>query len=162
MTIINFSPMAYAYLYHSLVKLQRIRKSDAACLIYMLYTANIDCFNAHSPHGTKELDPVSFVFAIRKRGRPYKTHIQLYKAIQALLKSIEWDCLTFTQKKAVRYLKGIELEIDWHFYRVYGMDIESRETAYKRCRFHLIPGKKEPSSPFADNPSTEIKKHTMI
>ena len=161
MKYVCFPMAAFAYLYHSLIKLYGMRKADAACLTYELYTANIDSFETHRPyHIIYEADPIAFAFTIRKRGRPYKTHIQFYKAIQALLKNMEWDCLTFSQKKAVRCLKGIEHQINWHFYRVYGVDIESGETVYRQCRFHLIPGIKEPEEPFlaVNNCFKDLKK----
>ena len=146
---LNFSISAFAYLYHSLIQLYEMHALDAACLTYELYTANIDSYETHHPLETLyEADPIAFVFAIQKRGRPYKTHIQFYKSIQALLQSMDWDCLSFSQKKAARCLKGILNQIGWHFYNVYGMDIENRKTVYRQCRSHLIPDQNEPEEPF--------------
>lgn len=149
MQYFSFSISAFAYLYHSLVHLSGMRPVDAACLIYELYTANIDSFETHNPdHLIKEANPIAFAFIIRKRGRPYKTKVQFYKSIQALLESMDWSCLTFSQKKAVKYLQGIRSQIDWQFYDTCGMDIESDVTVYNDCRNHLNPGANEPDLPF--------------
>ncbi|MFZ5973984.1 MAG: hypothetical protein ACOYU3_01065 [Bacillota bacterium] len=149
MAFICYSLLAYAYLYHSLVELYGMTWTDAAYLTYMINTANIDSCQANAPNRIiRESDPFAFVFAIRSNGRAYRTEIQFYKAIQALLRSIDYNCLTPCQKKAVRYLKGIARGIDFHFYSDYGVDIDSNETVYPLCRFHLIPHEREPTTPF--------------
>jgi hypothetical protein len=144
-----FSLSSFAYLYHSLITLFAMRPLDTACLTYELYTAHLDSHEMHYPNDELyEADPIAFVFAVQKRGRPYKTTVQLYKSIQALLQTLDWMCLSTSQQRAVRCVKGILNQIGWHFYSVYDLDIESRKTVYRQCHLHLVPGKDEPEEPF--------------
>jgi hypothetical protein len=149
MKMICFTPAAYGYLYYSLIRLYGMHAVDAACLTYMLYTANMDsCTVRFGRSLYPEVDPITFAFIIRRNGRSYRTEVQFYKAIQALLKSFNRGCLTSPQNNAVRILKGIERQIERHFFRVYGVDIEDDATVYRLCRAHLVPDKNEPNRPF--------------
>ena len=48
----------------------------------------------------------------------------------------------------MKYLQGVRSQIDWEFYDVCGMDIESGVTVYNECRHHLNPGADEPNLSF--------------
>jgi hypothetical protein len=160
-----FSLSSFAYLYQSLIALFAMRPLDAACLTYELYTAHLDSHELHHPEDELyEADPIAFVFAVQKRGRPYKTVVQLYKSIQALIRTLDWICLSFSQQKAVRCLKGILNQIGWRFYSMYDLDIESRKTVYRECLLHLAPGSNEPEEPLAavNRLLCDIKRSTAI
>ena len=150
MKMICFTPAAYGYLYNSLIRLYGMHAVNAACLTYMLYTANMDsCTVRFGRCFYPEVDPITFAFIIRRNGRSYRTEVQFYKAVQALLRSINRGCLTSPQINTVQILKGVERQIERHFCRVYGVDIEDDVTVYRLCRAHLIPDKNEPDRPFA-------------
>ena len=55
-------------------------------------------------------------------------------------------CIDITaQREALQTLRCILSNIEYRFYKAYGMEIEDKRTVYEACAYHLIPKEDEPS-----------------
>lgn len=147
MYIKRFSIPGYAHLYRSLLRFCKMEPSEAAEFVYLLNTANLDSIRYAMPHETViESSPAIFFRAVdRMERRPYRTEVQLYKALAALRHNIMYDAIIGSQREALSKLRCIMRDLDYAFYNVYGMDIDDVRTVYAECRFHLMPFDDEPS-----------------
>ena len=147
MYIKRFSIPGYAHLYRSLLRFCKLSEMEAKELCYIWNTANLDSIRYTMPHETViESDAHIFFRCLdRLRHRPYRTEVQLYKALAALKNSITYDALTGEQHEALIRLRCILRDLDYYFYKAYGVDIDDQRTVYTECRFHLVPFEDEPS-----------------
>ena len=147
MFIKRFSIPGYAHLYRSLLRFCKLSEMEAKELCYLWNTANLDSIRCAMPReAVIESDIHTFFRCLdRMRRRPYRTEVQLYKALAALKNSILYDALTGEQREALVRLRCIMRDLDYYFYKAYGVDIDDRRTVYAECRFHLVPSPDEPS-----------------
>lgn len=77
--------------------------------------------------------------------RPYRTEVQLYKSLLFLKHSIDRDLIISAQKEDLQTLRCIISNLEYRFYKAYGMEIEDKRTVYGECTYHLVPREDEPS-----------------
>ena len=77
--------------------------------------------------------------------RPYRTEVQLYKSLCALEKSIIREALTDGQREAFERLHCIMSNLEYRFYKTFGVEISDVSTVYSECSFGLVPWVDEPS-----------------
>ena len=146
MKIKCFSIRGYAHLYRSLMRFARLSAADAQDLVYQLNTANLDSYRETYPQiKVRESSSMAFMAYMGKRVRPYRTEIQLCKALQALEHNVIYESLSSVQREAMWRTQIIMSELALSFYRVYGAEIDNPKTVYSACADHLIPDRGEPS-----------------
>ena len=116
-------------------------------MLYQLNSANLDCFAYYHPEfHVYESGPVRFSMELdRLDKRPYRTEVQLYKSLLALKRGIDRDLIITAQREALQTLRCILPNIEYRFYKAYGMEIEDKRTVYGECLYRLIPSDCEPS-----------------
>lgn len=146
MVNICFSIPGYTHLYRSLLRFTKIHSAEAKEMLYMLNTANLDGFMAcHPDMRMMESGPVEFCRRLDKFRRPYRTEVQLYKSMLALYRNIDNRYITCAQREAVAWLRYMIGEIEYRFYKAYGMEIDDKRTVYTECAYRLEPREDEPS-----------------
>lgn len=146
MSIRLFAIPGYVHLFRSLLRFSRLSVGDAAGLVHMLNTANLDSYrDAYPGIPVYENGPLHFSKCLFGAGRPYRTEVQLYKSLEALKRNINYDALTSMQREAVQQMQCVAANLKFDFYKVFGLEIDSPLTVYRQCRNHLIPHEDEPS-----------------
>lgn len=142
-----FSIPGYVHLYRSLLRFYNMPGGEAKELLYLLNTANLDSFGHHHPErAITESGPVAFCSKLEQgRHRPYRTEVQLYKSLLALKRGIDRDCIVTAQREALQSLRCIISNIEYRFFKAYGMEIEDKRTVYSACAYRLTPQEDEPS-----------------
>lgn len=137
----------YAHLYRSLLRFYDMPKNEAKEMLYLLNTANLDCYGYYHPeHVVTESGPAVFCARLEGIGcRPYRTEVQLYKSLLFLKRSIDRDLIVTSQREALQSLRCAIANIGYRFYKAYEMEIEDRRTVYGECAYRLVPAKDEPS-----------------
>ena len=110
-------------------------------MLYLLNTANLDCYEYYHPERTViQSGPVAFNTWLEKMDcRPYRTEIQLYKSLLFLLRSIDRELIITSQREALQTLRCIISNLEYRFYKAYGMEIEDKRTVYEECTYRLVP-----------------------
>jgi len=147
MSIRIFTIPGYSHLYRSLLRFCDIGSREARELVYMLNTANLDSFRYAYPYGhMRESGYVAFMNSLEKlRRRPYRTEVQLHKALAALKRNIIPDALTAEQREAVARLQYLMRSLELSFYKTFGMEIDDILTVYAACEARLVPDEWEPA-----------------
>lgn len=142
-----FSLPGYAHLYRSLLRFYDMPSGQIKEMLYMLNTANLDCFRYYHPEKRVcESGPVAFNGWLEDTNfRPYRTEVQLYKALLALKRGIDYEIIITAQREALQALKCIISNIEYRFYKAYGMEIDDKRTVFIDCAFRLVPHEDEPS-----------------
>lgn len=137
----------YAHLYRSLLRFYDMPENEVREMLYLLNTANLDCYGYYHPgRGLTESGPVAFSGWLEGMDRrPYRTEVQLYKSLLFLKRSVDRDLLVTSQREALQSLRCVISDIEYRFYKAYGMEIEDKRTVYGECAYRLVPGKNEPS-----------------
>ena len=144
----NIVPIpGYVHLYRSLLRFYHAPENEIKEMLYTLNTANLDSFGYYHPHrALVESGPLTFSLRLSDpKCRPYYTEVQLYKALQFLRHSVERDCMTGAQCEALQKLCCILSNIEYRFYKAFGIEIEDNRTVYRVCRFNVVPTENEPS-----------------
>ena len=91
-------------------------------------------------------------FGTRFEGRLYKNTLtqmcirdRLYKSLLFLKRSIDRDLIVTSQREALQTLRCIISNLEYRFYKAYGMEIEDKRTVYGECTYRLVPREDEPS-----------------
>ena len=142
-----FSLHGYAHLYHSLLRFYDMPSRRIKEMLYMLNTANLDSCRYYNPERRIcESGPVAFSGWLDNPGyRPYRTEVQLHKSLAALKCGINYKVITTSQREAVQTLRCIISNIEYRFYKAYGVEIDDTQTVYSDCIFGLVPKEDEPS-----------------
>lgn len=137
----------YVHLYQSLLRFYDMPGNEVREMLYRLNTANLDCYGYYHPEKyLVESGPEAFCHWLeRKDCRPYRTEVQLYKSLLFLKRSVDWDLLVASQREALQNLKCVLSNLEYRFYKAYGMEIEDKRTVYGDCVYHLVPREDEPS-----------------
>lgn len=77
--------------------------------------------------------------------RPYRTEIQLHKALVCLKHCVDREFMTVEQREALQKLHCIISNIEYRFYKAFGVEIDDNRTVYGECAFSLVPDEDEPS-----------------
>ena len=147
MSIHIFSMAGYSHLYRSLLRFCSMANGEAKSLVYRLNTANLDSARYRNPDVyAAESTPYVFACCIERFDcRPYRTEVQLYKALCALEKSIIRAAITDEQREALAQMHCIMKNLEFRFYKTFGMEIFDAPTIYSECAFGLVPWEDEPS-----------------
>ena len=147
MSIYIFSLAGYSHLYRSLIRFCHLNVSVAKDLVYRLNTSNLDSARLAYPNRRiTEITPFAFSRCIEQfQCRPYRTEVQLYKALLALDTNIIREAITDDQREAVAQMHCIMSNIESRFYKTFGADIFDMVTVYGICSFGLVPWDDEPS-----------------
>lgn len=148
MSIRIFALPGYSHLYRSLLRFCEMGSREARELVYMLNTANLDSFRYVNPYGhMRESSYADFMNSLeRLRRRPYRTEVQLYKALAALERNIVPDALTAEQGEAVARLRYLMRSLELSFYKAFSVEIDDMLTVYSDCAAGLVPGDLEPAA----------------
>jgi len=146
MSIRIFTIQGYAHLYRSLLRFCKVSNAEALELVYMLNTANLDSY-AYTHPGRKyaQSSPVRFFAGLGADFLPYRTEVQLYKAMAALDHHMDHEALIASQREEVQHMRCLMRELDIAFYKTFGMDIDDKRTVYGQCVYGLVPREDEPS-----------------
>ena len=122
----------YVHLYRSLLRFYHSSENEIKEMLYVLNTANLDpaLFSTW-------LDNMSY--------RPYRTEVQLHKALVCLKHSVDREFMTVEQREALQKLRCIISNIEYRFYKAFGVEIDDNRTVYNECVFGLVPDEDEPS-----------------
>ncbi len=142
-----YSLPGYIHLYRSLLRFCDMPENEIKEMLYQLNSANLDCFAYYHPDfHVYESGPVRFSMERdRLDKRPYRTEVQLYKSLLALKCGIDRDLIITAQREALQTLRCILSNIEYRFYKAYGMENEDKRTVYGECLYRLIPSDCEPS-----------------
>ena len=137
----------YIHLYRSLLRFCDRPSAELKEMLYLLNTANLDSYSFYHPDAQiTESGPVAFCrWLDRRYARPYRTEVQLYKAMLFLQRSIDREIIITSQREALQMLRCITGNLEYRFYKTYGMEIEDKRTVYSECAYRLIPKETEPS-----------------
>ena len=58
---------------------------------------------------------------------------------------IDRDLIVSAQREALQTLRCIISNLEYRFYKAYGMEIEDKRTVYGECTYRLVPREDEPS-----------------
>ena len=144
----NLIPIdGYVHLYRSLLRFYDMPESELKEMLYLLNGANLDSYSYfHPERELTESGPAAFCRWLERRPcRPYRTEVQLYKSLLALKRSIDRDCTVTAQREALASLRCVISNIEYRFYKAYGMEIDDRRTVYAECAYRLVPREDEPS-----------------
>lgn len=137
----------YVHLYRSLLRFYDMPENEVREMLYLLNTANLDCYEYYHPErDVIQSGPVAFNDWLEHRDcRPYRTEVQLYKSLLFLKRSIDRDLIVTAQREALQTLRCIISNLEYRFYKAYGMEIEDKRTVYGECTYRLVPREDEPS-----------------
>jgi hypothetical protein len=148
MNIIRFDPLHFSHLHQSLCSLTGMNTYDAKALCYVLYAANQDTF--HEVSGCRRYQQINlgdFLNIIDHAPyRPYRTIVQLYRSLEALLDAVKL-CYLIEQDRI--YLTRIDehmAHLENQFLEQYGTEISGPDSVYSLCSHHLVPYVCEPQS----------------
>lgn len=144
----NIVPIpGYVHIYRSLLRFYHMPENEVMEMLYMLNTANLDCFKHYHPRFLViESGPLTFTTWLKNPNcRPYRTEVQLYKALEYLEQSVETELMTLDQREALQTLRCIMSNIEYRFYKAFGMEIEDKRTIYDQCVYNAVPREDEPS-----------------
>ena len=82
---------------------------------------------------------------MRMNCRPYRTEVQLYRALEVLRRNIIRDALTSEQREALARLNWLMRSLEYSFYKTFGVEIGDMQTVYSECADGLVPNSGEPS-----------------
>ena len=149
MNIKNFTIPGFARFYHSLLRFNRdMDASYAQKLTYSLYTSVNDVYRRKKPDvNITEYSERDFGDMLQHMdNKPYKTLIQLYRAMEAVYFSLEKDAdvLSIRQVSAFLDVSFMMDDIESRFYSAFNMEIDDSRTIYGICAKSLIPRRDEP------------------
>lgn len=141
MSIRLFTLPGYSHLYRSLLRFCDMGSREAREFVYILNTANLDSYRFAYPYTRmSESGYVAFTNGLeRLRRRPYRTEVQLHKALAALHRNLIPKALTDEQRAAAAKLRYLMRSIELSFYKAFGMEIDDPLTEYSACEDALVP-----------------------
>ena len=137
----------YVHLYRSLLRFYPMPENEIKEMLYVLNTANLDCFGYYHPEiCVVQSGPALFSNWLDNMSyRPYRTEVQLHKALVCLKHSVDREFMTVEQREALQKLRCIISNIEYRFYKAFGVEIDDNRTVYNECVFGLVPDEDEPS-----------------
>ena len=136
----------YVHLFRSLLRFYDMPENEVQEMLYLVNTANLDCYEYYHPErDVIQSGPVAFSRLEHMNCRPYRTEVQLYKSLLFFKRSIDRDLIVTSQREALQTLRCIISNLEYRFYKAYGMEIEDKRTVYGECTYRLVPREDEPS-----------------
>ena len=149
MSIYIYSLAGYAHLYRSLLRCCGMPANEAKYLVYRLNTSNLDSARYINRNPNKkfiEATPAAFSRCMNRFDcRPYRTEVQLYKALESLESNIIRAAITEEQREALAMLQCIMCNLEYRFFKSFGVEIFDDITVYDECVSDLVPNEDEPS-----------------
>lgn len=138
----------YLHFYRSLLLYTPIRPHAACQMLYDLYTGNLDtCQGMKVRIFSPELTFSEFCrLLLCTQARPYRTPIQLYRAMEDIFRNVRNPFITTDSRKSLQRLRTLSMELAFRFEQIYDMDIADPRTCYARCRPRLTSYLDEPFS----------------
>lgn len=98
------------HLYRSLLRFYDMPENEIKEMLYLLNTANVDCYGCYHPERRLiESGPVTFSMWLDNMDcRPYRTEVQLHKALMFLKRGVERDMIITAQREALQTLRCID------------------------------------------------------
>jgi hypothetical protein len=123
-----------------------MNEDEAADFTYKLYAANVETYNHHHPaKPLMELENDVFMVRLNKWQRQsYRTIVQFYRALEALILNIDAKIIAIDRLLAYRDLLNLFEKTEERFIKAFSMPINDKRTIYGLCRLSLIPNKDEP------------------
>jgi hypothetical protein len=147
MNLKNFTIAGYARFYRSLPRFyHNVTDMDAQMFTCGLYKA-VNAVYRHKNPGVylAEYSEANFLTLIRQRDvKPYRTEVQLYRAMEALFGCLEPDALTTSQIRLFLELAEAMSNSELRFYKAFDMEIDDERTIYRLCARSLTPRRDEP------------------
>ena len=113
----------YVHLYRSLLRFYDMPENEVREMLYLLNTANLDCYEYYHPdRSVIQSGPVAFCGWLETK-----------------------DCRPYRTREALQTLRCIISNLEYRFYKAYGMEIEDKRTVYGECTYRLVPREDEPS-----------------
>ena len=149
MNIRNFTVPGFARFYRSLLRFNRDMEVDYALrLTYSFYTAVNDAYLYKNPDACiAEYSEHDFFDMLQKTGKkPYKTIIQLYRALESLYLGLSpaLDTLKFRQLSDFMTISLMMDDMEIRFHKAFNMEIDDDRTVYGMCARSLISRRDEP------------------
>ena len=93
----------------------------------------------------QKLPHLLFTRRILFYGKYHDFHSRLCPSLLFLKRSIDRDLIVSAQREALQTLRCIISNLEYRFYKAYGMEIEDKRTVYGECTYRLVPREDEPS-----------------
>ena len=137
----------YVHLYRSLLRFYHSSENEIKEMLYVLNTANLDCFGYYHPEiCVVQSGPALFsTWLDNMNYRPYRTEIQLHKALVCLKHCVDREFMTVEQREALQKLHCILSNIEYRFYKAFCVEIDDNRAVCGECAFSLVPDEDEPS-----------------
>ena len=137
----------YVHLYRSLLRFYDMPENEVREMLYLLNTANLDCYEYYHPdRSVIQSGPVAFLrMAGTKTAALTAQRYSFTNRCCFLKRSIDRDLIVSAQREALQTLRCIISNLEYRFYKAYGMEIEDKRTVYGECTYRLVPREDEPS-----------------
>ena len=147
MNISKFTLTGYARFYRSLLRFSHdINNAHALKLTYGFYTA-VNSSYRHKNPGVQltDLADIDFYEIIRQtKVKTYRTEIQFYRAMEAVLYSLALEAIQSAHVLCVLELIAMMSDTELRFYKAFDMEIDDERTIYSLCAKSLMPRRDEP------------------
>ena len=127
----------YVHLYRSLLRFYHMPENEIKEICFGYYHPEIFVVQSGPALFSTWLDNMNY--------RPYRTEVQLHKALVCLKHSVDREFMTVEQREALQKLRCIISNIEYRFYKAFGIEIDDDRTVYNECAFSLVPDEDEPS-----------------
>lgn len=143
----KFTIPGYAQFYRSLPRFyQGIDDAYALKFTYSLYLAANSVYRHKNP-GVIVMEYVEqdfYTLILQRKAKPYRTEVQLYCALELLLKCFSCDALKNSQVYLLAELLELMDDTETRFYKAFDMEIDDIRTIYSLCAKSLVPHRDEP------------------
>jgi hypothetical protein len=143
----HFNMSGYVRLYRSMLRfINGMSADEAAKRVYTLYTANTESYRCYRPcSGLTEISENDFYSNLTNwKRKPYRTIVQLYRAMEALCLNIDTKVIAMERLFALCGLCSLMDDIETRFRKAFFMEIHDKRTVYALCKRSLTPRKDEP------------------
>ena len=143
----KFTIKGYARFYRSLSRFyQEIDDAHALKFMYSLHLAANSAYRRKNPgKGITEYAERDFYpLILEKQVKPYRTEVQLYRALELLTESLGGDALNDSQVNLISDLKNLMFDLEHRFYKAFGIAITDDRTTYLQCTKSLVANNDEP------------------
>jgi len=143
----KFTIPGYSQFYRSLPRFYHgIDDAYALKFTYSLYLAANSVYRHKNP-GVIVMEYVEqdfYKLILHRKAKPYRTEVQLYRALELLLKSLSCDALKDSQVYLLGELMELMYDSEVRFYKAFDMEITDIRTVHCICANSLVPHRNEP------------------
>ena len=143
----KFTIPGYSQFYRSLPRFYHgIDDAYALKFTYSLYLAVNSVYRYKNP-GVIVMEYVEqdfYTLILQRKAKPYRTEVQLYRALELLLECLSNDALQGSQVHLLSELMELLHDSETRFYKAFDMEITDDRTIYWMCAKSLVPRRDEP------------------